>query len=155
MKRARIITTLECDELIKQYEYLHDRGIAIKFIEGIEEGKVLINQIRKTYWYNLTFEDWFKPEYYVTKCIMGNAGMVDMMAELNRTDAIKCSQGYKILTRNQTLTHRSLIITTTYKKVESFKDYSEREKMNFIGLRARELEKAGAVYNSELGDWVW
>lgn len=155
MERDRLITTPECDKLIRQYKYLHDRNIPIKYIDGIEGGRVLANQIRKTYWYNLTFEDWFIPRYYITESIVGSSGMDDMTAEINKSDASKCSEGYEILTRNQTLTNRSSIVVTTYKKVESFKDYYEREKINFTGLRAKKLEKFGAWYNARLGYWVW
>ena len=150
MEQAGSITLSEKNELVNQYEYLRDRNIPVKYDGYID----IINQIRKTYWYNLTFEDWFKPRYYITECISENESMIEMMKTINQFDSFRCSQGYEILTRNQSVDdYGCLIITTTYKKVKSYEEYKEEQRYNFLGKRVDELEKAGAVFNSITREW--
>ena len=154
IERARNITISERDELINQYEYLRDRNIPISHTTFIDDWKVLINQIRKTYWYNLTFEDWFRPKYYVTDCECEGSSLSDLISTINRNDALRCSRGYEILTRNQNIDNGYLTITTTYKKIESYSEYKKNEELVFMSERASNLEKTGACFSTVLGDWV-
>lgn len=150
MEKAGSITWSEKNELINQYEYLRDRKIPVKY-DNAEYG--CINQIRKTYWYNITFEDWFEPQYYITDCECEGNSLTDMITTINKKDNLRCSQGYEILTRNQSIDNGYLTITTTYKKVKSYKEYEEEQEYKFRGTRANELEKAGAVFNLETCKW--
>lgn len=135
MEKAGSITLAEKKELINQYEYLRGRNIIVKY-DGIN----IINQIRKTYWNNITFEDWFKPRYYITECVSENESMIEIMKTINQFDSFRCSQGYEILTRNQSIDNGDLTITTTYKKVKSYKEYEEEQEYEFRSTRANELE---------------
>lgn len=149
LEKAGSITLAEKNELINQYEYLRSRNITVKY-----DDTRIINQIRKTYWYNLTFEDWFKPKYYITECECEANSLTDTIVAINENDNLRYSQGYEILTRNQSVDdYGYLIITTTYKKVKSFEEYKEEQRYNFLGKRVDELEKAGAVFNSKTREW--
>lgn len=149
LEKAGSITLAEKNELINQYEYLRGRNITVKY-DDIH----VVNQIRKTYWYNLTFEDWFKPKYYITECECEADRLTDVIVTINENDNLRYSQGYEILTRNQSVDNYGyLIITTTYKKVKSFEEYKEEQRYNFLGKRVDELEKAGAVFNSKTREW--
>lgn len=149
LEKAGSITLAEKNELINQYEYLRGRNITIKYDDDIH----IINQIRKTYWNNITFEDWFKPRYYITECVSENESMIEMMKTINQFDNFRCSQGYEILTRNQHTNECLLTIVTTYKKVKSYKEYEEEHEYEFRSTRANELEKAGAVFNLKTCKW--
>ena len=148
LEKSGIITLAEKNELINQYEYLRSRNITVKY-----DDTSIINQIRKTYWYNITFEDWFKPRYYITECVSENESMIEMMKTINQFDNFRFSQGYEILTRNQHTNECLLTIVTTYKKTGSFEKYKEEQRYNFLGKRVDELEKAGAVFNSKTREW--
>lgn len=148
LEKAGSITLAEKNELINQYEYLRSRNITVKY-----DDTSIINQIRKTYWYNITFEDWFKPRYYITECVSENESMIEMMKTINQFDNFRYSQGYEILTRNQHTNECLLTIVTTYKKVKSYKEYEEEQEYEFRSTRANELEKAGAVFNLKTCKW--
>lgn len=147
LEKAGSITLAEKNELINQYEYLRGRNITIKYDDVIDGWGVLINQIRKAYWDNMPFEDWFEPQYYITDCECEGNSLTDMITTINKKDNLRCSQGYEILTRNQSIDNGYLTITTTYKKVKSYKEYEEEQEYEFRSTRANELEKAGAVFN--------
>lgn len=150
LEKAGSITLAEKNELINQYEYLRGRNITIKYDDDIH----IINQIRKTYWNNITFEDWFKPKYYITECERESNRLTDMIVAVNENDNLRYSQGYEILTRNQSVDeYGALVIITTYKRNESYKEYKKEQDYKFRCERANELEKAGAVFNLVTCKW--
>ncbi|AVQ32596.1 hypothetical protein [Fusobacterium varium] len=149
LEKAGSITLAEKNELINQYEYLRSRNITVKY-----DDTCIINQIRKTYWYNITFEDWFKPKYYITECECESNRLTDMIVAVNENDNLRYSQGYEILTRNQSVDeYGALVIITTYKRNESYKEYKKEQDYKFRSTRANELEKAGAVFNLKTCKW--
>lgn len=149
LEKAGSITLAEKNELINQYEYLRSRNITVKY-----DDTSIINQIRKIYWNNIKFEDWFKPKYYITECECEANRLTDMIVSINENDSLRYSQGYEILTRNQSVdNYGCLIITTTYKKVESYSEYKKEQEYKFRCERANELEKAGAVFNLVTCKW--
>lgn len=149
LEKAGSITLAEKNELINQYEYLRSRNITVKY-----DDTCIINQIRKTYWNNIMFEDWFKSKYYITECEREANSLTDIIVAINENDSLRYSQGYEILTRNQSVdNYGCLIITTTYKKVESYEEYKKEQEYKFRGERANELEKAGAVFNLVTCEW--
>lgn len=153
MREERAITTTEFYDLIKKYEYIASKGKKINITCVMMGNQCIVDEINKKYWYLLSFEDWFKPQYYITDCECEGSSLSDFVMTINQNDTLRCEQGYEILTRNQSIDKGYLTITTTYKKVKSYKEYRSDEEYEFRGKRANELEKAGAVFNQQLADW--